>query len=253
MRKITFLAALAVLFTVMQAQGVMFFARPYDPNLQRWLTRDPIGEEGGVNLYGYVGNNPVNLVDPLGFSAVPDEQINNKLEYGNPQNDPEVRATLGLFFYKLYREIGDHVQPGNGVVGSEFEGLLMGVMKKEAPELYTLLRGSLNEATKKAASCGSKAHADQPGRLADQLRNLYLETELKFTPPGKPGPDVQVVGGMHPSAYPYGNWPEGVNFGDFKPNTAGGLRTFKSDSQTKWNVPVTMITYDPATGILTTR
>lgn len=41
--------------------------RAYNANLGRWLSRDPIGEAGGLNLYGYVGNNPVNLVDPLGL------------------------------------------------------------------------------------------------------------------------------------------------------------------------------------------
>lgn len=32
----------------------------------RWLSRDPIEEQGGLNLYGYVLNDPVNMVDPLG-------------------------------------------------------------------------------------------------------------------------------------------------------------------------------------------
>ena len=40
--------------------------RSYDPSLQRWLTEDPLGEAGGINLYGFVGNNPVNFVDPDG-------------------------------------------------------------------------------------------------------------------------------------------------------------------------------------------
>lgn len=36
--------------------------------LGKWPNRDPIGERGGLNLYDYVGNNPVNLVDLFGLS-----------------------------------------------------------------------------------------------------------------------------------------------------------------------------------------
>ena len=57
----------ALLFVVIQAQATLFWARPYDPHLQRWIQRDPIGEEGGLNLYAYVANNPINLWDPFGL------------------------------------------------------------------------------------------------------------------------------------------------------------------------------------------
>ena len=32
-----------------------------------WLSRDPIAEDGGLNLYGYVGNDPINSWAPLGL------------------------------------------------------------------------------------------------------------------------------------------------------------------------------------------
>jgi RHS repeat-associated protein len=46
--------------------------RYYAPHWQRWPNRDPIGEAGGINLYAFVANNPVNRIDPLGLSACDD-------------------------------------------------------------------------------------------------------------------------------------------------------------------------------------
>jgi RHS repeat-associated protein len=43
--------------------------RVYDPVRGRWINRDPIGEAGGINLYGYVYNTPTNLRDGLGLDA----------------------------------------------------------------------------------------------------------------------------------------------------------------------------------------
>jgi RHS repeat-associated protein len=41
--------------------------RWYDPQTGRFLTQDPIGLAGGVNLYAYAGNNPVMFSDPFGL------------------------------------------------------------------------------------------------------------------------------------------------------------------------------------------
>jgi RHS repeat-associated protein len=49
--------------------GIYYYGyRFYDPNLQRWLNRDPIGELGGINLYQFVGNSPNYFVDLYGNS-----------------------------------------------------------------------------------------------------------------------------------------------------------------------------------------
>ena len=45
--------------------------RAYDADIGRWLNRDPIGEAGGMNLYRYVLNNPINWFDPYGWSVQP--------------------------------------------------------------------------------------------------------------------------------------------------------------------------------------
>ena len=47
--------------------GLYYYGyRFYSPDLRCWLTRDPLGEDGGLNLYEYVDNNPLASIDPLG-------------------------------------------------------------------------------------------------------------------------------------------------------------------------------------------
>ncbi|MBI3132210.1 MAG: hypothetical protein HYZ13_12895 [Acidobacteria bacterium] len=44
--------------------------RAYDPALGRWISRDPIGEAAGSNLYAYLLGDPLNFIDPLGLDGV---------------------------------------------------------------------------------------------------------------------------------------------------------------------------------------
>lgn len=56
--------------TGIQAGLVLLGQRYYDPGTARFLTRDPIGYDGGINVYAYTGNNPVNSADPSGLDDV---------------------------------------------------------------------------------------------------------------------------------------------------------------------------------------
>jgi RHS repeat-associated protein len=52
-----------------QAEGNNLYymrARYYDANIGRFISEDPAGFQGGLNLYAYVGGNPIMLVDPSG-------------------------------------------------------------------------------------------------------------------------------------------------------------------------------------------
>jgi RHS repeat-associated protein len=49
--------------------GLSYFGyRFYSSSMSRWLSRDPLGERSGLNLYAYVKNSPVARTDPLGLS-----------------------------------------------------------------------------------------------------------------------------------------------------------------------------------------
>ena len=47
--------------------NIHFDHRPYKPSFGRFISRDPIEEQGGLNLYGFCGNDPINKVDYLGM------------------------------------------------------------------------------------------------------------------------------------------------------------------------------------------
>ncbi|EHJ01141.1 cell wall binding repeat-containing protein [Clostridium sp. DL-VIII] len=115
--------------------------------------------------------------------------------------------------------------------------------------------------TTDALNMGNKVHYDQLNGgtgewLPTELQKMYPETQFNFTRRGQSGADVEfeeIPGNKHPSEYEVNpmQWPEGFNYGDFKPYTGSGYKTFLKDIN-KGKLPddTVFLPYEPKSGEL---
>jgi RHS repeat-associated protein len=77
--------------------------RWYDPQEGRFISEDPIGLEGGINSYAYVGNNPINLIDPSGLDGNDPGFFRLQLAYWKAVGKGAVNTVAGApgFAYRL--------------------------------------------------------------------------------------------------------------------------------------------------------
>ena len=78
---------------------ILYPYRPYLPALGRWLTQDPLGEQGGENLYVFCGNAATYQVDPTGlFWGFLTARVAKKLEDLSNNGENSVLVTVWLSF-----------------------------------------------------------------------------------------------------------------------------------------------------------
>ncbi len=97
------------------------YFRYYNPQTGRYITPDPIGLEGGINLFAYVRGNPLRWIDPWGLvppqnippSVSIQENVNYALRTGLPLSElPELFGRSGMWDYKVacddYDDFGNY-------------------------------------------------------------------------------------------------------------------------------------------------
>jgi RHS repeat-associated protein len=95
--------------------------RAFSANFGRWISRDPINEQGGLNLYGYVGNNPLSFIDPTGLDCkCPPPPDPNNLAPGTSIHSNPSGSTTYIFpdgsYATVYKDGGYVIHHSDGVI-----------------------------------------------------------------------------------------------------------------------------------------
>ncbi len=93
---------------------VNYLYRYYEPNLQRWLNRDPLGEVERASLYAYVRNMPIGTMDPLGLFQLPEGDGGSNppvLDYPGDDGGPDYCEKLERQIYNLLSRMALNPNP----------------------------------------------------------------------------------------------------------------------------------------------
>jgi len=91
--------------------GLYYYGyRYYHPRSGRWISRDPIAEDGGLNLFGFCSNDSVNSYDWMGFGENPAFSRTAKIEFDKDNwhfHPDSYQANLGQKFKYYFIEFAD--------------------------------------------------------------------------------------------------------------------------------------------------
>jgi RHS repeat-associated protein len=143
--------------------GLYYYGyRYYSPELGRWVSRDPLEEDGGINLYGFINNDPVNFLDALGLLSRSETRRNWNMKYGSRASraveyslvNRALEAVLKSAFYRCYlldlsdeqlEEINVSIEHDLSLIDTSY---VQGVLRN-APKSAALKFLALNHAARK--------------------------------------------------------------------------------------------------------
>lgn len=149
--------------------GLYYYrARYYSPRLQRFISEDPMGFTGGINLYAYVGNQPLRYTDATGLFADTFFDV-GFIIYDLYQLATSGRKDVGTNLTALGADVLSALTPGA-------TGLGLGVRAAENARRFNVEQQALVELAKEAKASGvTKADAQT---LLDWARELGINPAL---------------------------------------------------------------------------
>jgi RHS repeat-associated protein len=196
--------------------------RYYDPTAGNWLSADPIGFNGGPDLYGFSSGDPVNYLDPRG--AIATRFVNGVVQAGAVGSDMIGQSAASLAGYggdyqgysTLYQNIYNN--PNTGPTASD---ILVGTVQAEA-NVGTLGLYGMAQGFTTAVETGDYTQA-QDASLNSLLMGLGARGEqgepVTATDPNNPVPEPPLTPAPSPNPNPAPTY----NVGEQMPNgqTAG--------------------------------
>ena len=145
--------------------------RAYDARLGRWISRDPLGEAEGANLYAYLLSDPVNFLDPLGEGGTrADTLVQNTAGYKDAKAGISALDTAKTIV-KTVDKIGD--KGVKATVQGKFEDMGKDAIEKIAPSPIKQYEDGVTQMANTAQESGNlydKAKKQTYGKAFDALR-----------------------------------------------------------------------------------
>jgi hypothetical protein len=159
-----------------------------DSGVGCWLSRDPMGEAGGLNLYGYVGNNPISFIDPLGnvwydpLSWVGASAVTLRLGpaaltiYGTLYYQETPEAQNATRVHEDIHAANPNQQPWNDINQREIDAYTAEI-NYELGQIANLKLQIQQLQTQQSQSCSSQGGSSTDNLVNQQI--LRLQTQIK--------------------------------------------------------------------------